>query len=85
MSDHPTNFAGDIPAAIRAHITAVLPDAVVEVSGGNGHWTLSVTSALFADKQMLARHRMVMSAIAPLLAGAAPPIHAVDTLTTKLP
>ena len=85
MSDHATNFTGDIPAAIRTAVTAVLPDAVVEVNGGGGHWTLTVTSSGFAEKSTLARHRLVMSAIAPLMAGNAPPIHAVDTLTTKLP
>jgi acid stress-induced BolA-like protein IbaG/YrbA len=85
MTDHLTDFQGDIPTAIRAHVTAVLPDAVVEVTGGGGHWTLVVTSTGFADKSTLARHRIVMSAIAPLLAGAAPPIHAVDSLTTKTP
>jgi acid stress-induced BolA-like protein IbaG/YrbA len=85
MSDHPTSFQGDIPTAIREHVTRALPDAIVEVTGGGGHWTLVVTSAGFADKSTLARHRLVMSAIAPLLAGNEPPIHAVDSLTTKLP
>jgi acid stress-induced BolA-like protein IbaG/YrbA len=85
MSDHATDFTGDIPTAIREHVTAALPDAIVEVNGGGGHWTLTVTSAAFAGKSMLASHRMVMAAIAPLLAGAAPPIHAVDTLVTKTP
>jgi acid stress-induced BolA-like protein IbaG/YrbA len=85
MSDHATDFRGDVPTAVREHVTAVLPDAVVEVSGGGGHWTITVISAAFAGKAMLANHRQVMAAIAPLLAGAAPPIHAVDTLVTKTP
>lgn len=81
MSDHATTFQGDIPTAIRTAITAALPDAVVEVTGGGGHWTLAVRSAAFEGKGMLQRHRLVLSAIAPLMAGAAPPIHAVDKLT----
>ncbi len=85
MSDHPTNFAGDIPTAIRQAVTTALPDAVVEVTGGGGHWSLVVTSTAFADKAMLARHRLVLSAIAPLMAGNQAPIHAVDSLITKLP
>ena len=85
MSDHPTTFTGDIPTAIRAAITARLPDAVVEVNGGNGHWTLTVTSKEFAGKGTLAQHRLVLGAIAPLMDGAAPPIHAVDTLTCRTP
>jgi acid stress-induced BolA-like protein IbaG/YrbA len=85
MSDHPTNFTGDIPTAIREAVTTALPDAVVEVTGGGGHWSLVVTSTAFADKAMLARHRLVLSAIAPLMAGNQAPIHAVDSLITKLP
>ena len=85
MSDHPTDFAGDIPTAIRAAVTSALPDAVVEAAGGGGHWTITVTSSAFAGKSLLVSHRLVMSAIAPLLAGNAPPIHAVDKLTTKVP
>lgn len=85
MSDHATTFEGDIPTAIRTAVTTALPDAVVEVIGGGGHWTLTVTSAQFKDKGVLARHRLVLSAIAPLMAGAAPPIHAVDKLTTLVP
>lgn len=85
MSDHPTDFQGDIASAIRAAVTAALPDAVIEVQGGGGHWSLAVTSKAFADKGMLARHRLVLGAIAPLMAGASPPIHAVDKLDTRVP
>jgi acid stress-induced BolA-like protein IbaG/YrbA len=85
MSEHPTTFTGDIPTAIRSAVTTALPDAVVEVSGGGGHWTLTVTSTAFAGKSTLASHRLVMSAIAPLMAGAAPPVHAVDQLVTRVP
>ena len=85
MSEHPTDFTGDIPSAIRDHVVAAIPDAVVEAAGGGGHWTIAVTSTTFAGKSLLASHRLVMAAIAPLLAGAAPPIHAVDKLTTRTP
>ena len=85
MSNHPTDFVGDIPTAIRDAVRAAIPDAVVEASGGGGHWTITVVSPVFAGKTMLASHRLVMAAIAPLLAGAAPPIHAVDALTTRVP
>jgi acid stress-induced BolA-like protein IbaG/YrbA len=85
MSDHPTNFQGDIPTAIRDAVQKQIPDAVVDVNGGNGHWTLTVTSTVFAGKSTLQSHRLVMGAISHLLAGAAPPIHAVDTLVTRVP
>jgi len=85
MSDHPTSFTGDIPTAIREAVRSRLPDAIVEVAGGGGHWTLTVTSTAFAGKSTLASHRLVMSAIAHLMAGAEPPVHAVDTLVTRVP
>lgn len=85
MSEHPTDFTGDIPSAIRAAVTQAIPDAVVEVSGGGGHWSLQVTSAAFDGKSQLQSHKLVLGAIKHLMAGAAPPIHAVDSLVTKLP
>ncbi|MCA9678445.1 MAG: BolA/IbaG family iron-sulfur metabolism protein [Kofleriaceae bacterium] len=85
MSVHLTTYSGDINDAIRTAITAKLPDAVVEVGGGGGHWTLVVTSAAFAGQSMLASHRLVMAAIAHLMAGDGAPVHAVDKLTTRTP
>lgn len=85
MSHHPTDFQGDIAAAIRDAVVGKLPDAIVEVTGGGGHWSLTVTSAAFAGKSTLASHRLVLSAIAPLMDGAAPPVHAVDALVTRVP
>jgi len=85
MSDHPTDFAGSVPEAITSSIRDRLPDAVVEVSGGGGHYTISVVSTEFAGKNMLESQRLVLSAIKHLLAGAAPPVHAVDSLKTRTP
>ena len=85
MSHHQTNFSGDIHEAIRAAVTTRLADAIVEVKGGGGHWSLVVTSAAFAGKSMLEGHRLVLSALAPLMAGDAPPVHAVDSLVTRTP
>lgn len=83
MSDHPTDFKGDVAAAIRSAIQSKLPGARVEVTGGGGHYSLSVTAAEFAGKSMLATQRLVYGAIAHLMSGDRAPIHAVDTLTTK--
>jgi acid stress-induced BolA-like protein IbaG/YrbA len=82
---HPTDFQGSVEDAIRTAICAQLPDAKVAVQGGGGHYTIDVVSAAFADKSMLQKQRMVLSAIKHLLDGAAPPVHAVDALTTRLP
>jgi acid stress-induced BolA-like protein IbaG/YrbA len=83
MSDHPTDFEGDVCAAIRDAITGKLPGARVEVKGGGGHYSIEVTSAEFAGKSMLASQRIVYAAITHLMVGDRPPVHAVDTLTTK--
>ena len=85
MSEHPTDFVGSIPDAISSAIRDKLPDAAVDVKGGGGHYTIAVVSTAFAGKSMLESQRLVLGAIKHLLAGAAPPVHAVDQLTTKTP
>ncbi len=82
MSDHPTNFQGSVTDAIRDAIVRALPDASVDATGGGGHYSIVVTSAAFVGKGMLESQRLVYSAIAPLMAGDAAPVHAVDSLKT---
>ncbi|HRC54841.1 MAG TPA: BolA/IbaG family iron-sulfur metabolism protein [Kofleriaceae bacterium] len=84
-SHHPTDFQGSIEDAITSSIQAQLPDAVVKVAGGGGHFTIDVVSSGFAGKSMLQNQRLVLSAIKHLINGAAPPVHAVDSLTTRTP
>lgn len=85
MSDHPTSFKGDILATIRAAIESKVPDAKAEVNGGGGHFNIVVTSPVFAGKNMLESQRLVYSAIAHLMKGDDAPVHAVDSLKTKVP
>ncbi|HVK78039.1 MAG TPA: BolA family protein [Kofleriaceae bacterium] len=85
MSEHPTDFVGSIPDAIAAAIKARLADAIVEVSGGGGHYRIGVVSAAFAGKSLLEQQRLVLGAIAHLLKGDRAPVHAVDALTTTTP
>lgn len=85
MRDHPTDFVGSIPDAISTSIKAKLPDATVEVAGGGGHWSIVVVSTAFAGKSMLQNQRLVLGAIKHLMDGAAPAVHAVDSLVTKTP
>jgi acid stress-induced BolA-like protein IbaG/YrbA len=85
MSDHPTDFAGSIPDAITEGVKAKIPDAEVTVSGGGGHYSITVVSPVFAGKSMLESQRLVLGAIKHLINGAAPPVHAVDSLITKTP
>ncbi|MBK7535252.1 MAG: BolA/IbaG family iron-sulfur metabolism protein [Myxococcales bacterium] len=84
-SHHLTDFQGSIEDAITSSIQAQLPDAVVKVAGGGGHFTIDVVSSGFAGKSMLQNQRLVLSAIKHLINGAAPPVHAVDSLTTRTP
>ena len=75
----------DIFAQITEHIQAAIPDAEVKVEGGGGHFSIAVTSKAFAGKNLLGKQRLVYSAIAPLMAGANAPVHAVDRLETIIP
>lgn len=83
MSAHPTNFQGSVSDALREAIEQAIPGARASVSGGGGHFTIEVVASAFAGKGMLESQRMVYSAIAHLMKGDAPPVHAVDSLKTR--
>jgi acid stress-induced BolA-like protein IbaG/YrbA len=85
MSDHPTNFVGSVEDAISSSVKDRIPDAVVAVSGGGGHYRIEVVSTVFAGKSMLESQRLVLSAIKHLINGDQAPVHAVDALTTRVP
>lgn len=85
MSDHPTDFVGSVEDAIRSAVCERMADATVEVSGGGGHYTIKVVSTAFAGKSMLEQQRLVLSAIKHLINGERPPVHAVDSLVTRVP
>jgi len=82
---HETDFQGSITDAIHDAIVEAIPDAVVKVAGGGGHFTIDVTSSAFEGKNMVAKQRLVYRAITHLMAGDRAPVHAVDKLTTRLP
>ena len=84
-SSHPSAPMGSIIAALRQAIEAQVPHSHAVVSGGGGHFSIEVTSPAFAGKSMLESQRMVYSAIAHLMKGDAPPVHAVDQLSTRTP
>jgi acid stress-induced BolA-like protein IbaG/YrbA len=83
MSDHPTNFKGDVLAAIKTAIEGTLPDARADVTGGGGHYEIVVTSPVFAGKGIVESQRLVHKAIAHLMQGDAAPVHAIDSLKTR--
>jgi stress-induced morphogen len=74
-----------IADALQQAILKAVPDAKVEVvASGGGHFSLHVRSPAFRDRSTLERHRMVYTAIAPLMAGETAPVHAIDTLKTAV-
>ncbi len=78
----PEEIAGRIQAAI-AH---ALPHAEVEVlPQGPGHFEIKVTDAAFEDLSRVKQQKMVYGAIAELMAGANPPVHAIDRLECLVP
>jgi len=85
MSSHPTNFQGSVVDALREAIEREIPGAQAAVSGGGGHFSIEVVAPVFAGKGMLESQRLVYSAIAHLMKGDAPPVHAVDSLKTRTP
>jgi acid stress-induced BolA-like protein IbaG/YrbA len=85
MSSHPTNFQGSVIDALRQAIETEIPGSQAAVTGGGGHFSIEVVSAAFAGKGMLESQRLVYSAIAHLMKGDAPPVHAVDSLKTRTP
>ena len=73
------------PDVIKQRITAAIPDAQIaleDLTGTRDHWKARIVSVAFSGKGLIARHRMVMSALAEELKG---PIHALtlDTLTPE--
>jgi acid stress-induced BolA-like protein IbaG/YrbA len=82
---HPGGEGRDLLAELKTAVLAAIPDAVVQVSGGGGHFELDVVSPVFAGKSPLQSQRLVYSAIKHLMAGNAAPVHAIDALRTRVP
>ena len=85
MSSHPTDFQGSIVDALREAIESRIPDSKAEVTGGGGHFSIDVVSPAFAGKNMLQSQRLVYGAITHLMSGNMAPVHAIDSLTTRVP
>ena len=85
MSSHPTDFQGSIIDALLEAIEQQIPNsrAAVDGGGGGGHFSIEVTSPAFVGRSMLDSQRLVYGAIAHLMQGDAPPVHAVDSLKTR--
>ncbi|MDJ0865914.1 MAG: BolA family protein [Myxococcota bacterium] len=78
--------ADDVVEKLTNAIQQTLPGAEVSVTaGGPGHFEVSVVSDAFEGRSMVQQHQLVYRAIAPLMAGDAPPVHAIDRLETRTP
>lgn len=85
MSSHPTDFQGSVIDAVREAIEQQIHNSQAAVNGGGGHFSIEVTSPVFAGMSMLESQRLVYGAIAHLMLGNASPVHAVDSLITRTP
>lgn len=71
---------------LRESIQNALPGADIEVRGASpGHFEIRVRSEAFAGKPTVRQHQLVYAAIAHLMSGDAPPVHAVDRLECRIP
>ncbi|MEM1250165.1 MAG: BolA/IbaG family iron-sulfur metabolism protein [Acidobacteriota bacterium] len=77
--------AAETTDRIRKAIEAALPGAEVEATGMGGHFEIRVVSEAFEGKNTLAKHRLVLGAIAELMKGENAPVHAVDKIEALVP
>ncbi len=76
----------EIADQIRQAIAQRLPDATIEVRAeAPGHFAISVTDAIFDGLSRVAQQQRVYGAIAELMAGPNPPVHAIDRLECRVP
>ena len=75
----------DINAEVKQAIERAIEGSIATVSSRGGHFEIKVVSSEFAGKSLLAKQRLVYTAITPLMSGANAPVHAVDRLETLLP
>ena len=73
----------EVCAAARQAIEKAVPGARVEVKPASpGHFEINVTSKAFEGRSRVQQQQLVYGAIADLMRGDEPPIHAVDQLRT---
>ena len=71
--------------ALREAIARAIPGADVAVEATSpGHFTIAVASEVFAGRSLVQQQQLVYRAIAPLMAGDAAPVHAIDELKTRV-
>ena len=82
----PGSDARETADQMKERIAKAIPGAAIEIEpAGPGHFEISVTSEAFEGKSRVQQQQMVYGAIAELMAGATPPVHAVDRLQCRSP
>jgi stress-induced morphogen len=78
--------AEPVAQELRERIERELPGARARVRcTSTGHFEIEVECAAFAGEPRVRQHQRVYAAIAPLMAGDAPPVHAIDRLDCRVP
>ncbi len=85
MALHINRPAAETTERIEKAIAEAIPGCEVEARGMGGHFEIRVVAAQFSGKNTLAKHRMVLGAIAHLMEGDAAPVHAVDKIEAVAP
>jgi len=76
--------SSSVAEQLRTAIETELAGARAQVRAASpGHFEIEVSWDAFAGKSKLAQHQLVYRAIAPLLSGDQPPVHAIDRLDCK--
>ncbi len=75
----PSKLVGDLRSAIQAAIEGAQVDVMAT---SPGHFEIRVVSAIFEGQSRVQQQQRVYAAIAHLMKGDAPPVHAVDRMTT---
>ena len=70
---------------VKEAIEKAIPGAQATVRGGGGHFEIEVVSSEFEGKRLLAKQRLVYSAIKHLMGGDDAPVHAVDSMKCIIP
>jgi len=77
--------ADKVADQLRNAIVLAFEDADVQVEAtGPGHFSIRVRSASFEGQSRVRQQQRVYTAIAHLMKGDAPPVHAVDRMTTQV-
>ncbi|HIF92870.1 MAG: BolA/IbaG family iron-sulfur metabolism protein [Myxococcales bacterium] len=76
----------EIAERIRTAIAQAMPEAEIVVHPENpGHFAITVIDAVFEGLSRVKQQQRVYGAIADLMAGPSPPVHAIDRLECKVP